>query len=192
MKTTCSRGSGVLRHQAARVWPIARNSAVVYGNIRRKARVAAAFTLVEAMVAISVLGIGVASAVGALTKFNSIASISRNATGAYAAVMNQIDLIQSDAPFNPGKKNPDGTAQIPPELQLGTQTQNNVPVYQDPNTGVVVSGTMTTTVSDISSTYTQGSQTFPLTMYQAVVTVTYTYLSRNYSFSMSTIRASDI
>jgi len=56
----------------------------------------------------------------------------------------------------------------------------------------VVSGTMTTTVSDISSTYTQGSQTYPVTMYQAVVTVTYTYLSRNYSFSMSTIRASDI
>jgi type II secretory pathway pseudopilin PulG len=91
---------------------------VVHGNIRRKARVAA-FTLVEAMVAISVLGIGVASAVGALTKFNSIASISRNATGAYAAVMNQIDLIQSDAPFNPQKTNPDGTAQIPPELRLG-------------------------------------------------------------------------
>ena len=192
MKPACSRWSGVLRRRPARVWPTARNSAVVYGNIRRKARVVAAFTLVEAMVAISVLGIGVASAVGALTKFNSIASISRNATGAYAAVMNQIDLIQSDAPFNPGKTNPDGTAQIPPELQLGTQTQNNVPIYQDPNTGVVVSGTMTTTVSDISSTYTQGSQTYPVTMYQAVVTVTYTYLSRNYSFSMSTIRASDI
>jgi len=192
MKAACSRWSGVLRRRPVRVWPTARNSAVVYGNIRRKARVVAAFTLVEAMVAISVLGIGVASAVGALTKFNSIASISRNATGAYAAVMNQIDLIQSDAPFNPGKTNPDGTAQIPPELQLGTQTQNNVPIYQDPNTGVVVSGTMTTTVSDISSTYTQGSQTYPVTMYQAVVTVTYTYLSRNYSFSMSTIRASDI
>ena len=192
MKAACSRWSGVLRRRPVRVWPTARNSAVVYGNIRRKARVVAAFTLVEAMVAISVLAIGVASAVGALTKFNSIASISRNATGAYAAVMNQIDLIQSDAPFNPGKTNPDGTAQIPPELQLGTQTQNNVPIYQDPNTGVVVSGTMTTTVSDISSTYTQGSQTYPVTMYQAVVTVTYTYLSRNYSFSMSTIRASDI
>ena len=192
MKAACSRWSGVLRRRPVRVWPTARNSAVVYGNIRRKARVVAAFTLVEAMVAISVLGIGVASAVGALTKFNSIASISRNATGAYAAVMNQIDLIQSDAPFNPGKTNPDGTAQIPPELQLGTQTQNNVPIYQDPNTGVVVSGTMTTTVSDISSTYTQGGHTYPVTMYQAVVTVTYTYLSRNYSFSMSTIRASDI
>ena len=192
MKITCSHGSGVLRRRPARVWPTAGNLAAVYGHIRRKARATAAFTLVEAMVAISVLGIGVASAVGALTKFNSIASISRNATGAYAAVMNQIDLIQSDAPFNPGKTNPDGTAQIPPELQLGTQTQNNVPIYQDPNTGVVVSGTMTTTVSDISSTYTQGGQTYPVTMYQAVVTVTYTYLSRNYSFSMSTIRASDI
>jgi hypothetical protein len=28
--------------------------------------------------------------------------------------------------------------------------------------------------------------------YQAVVTVTYTYLNRQYSFSMSTIRSSDI
>jgi type II secretory pathway pseudopilin PulG len=192
MKAACSRWSGVLRRRPARVWSPAGNLAAVYGDIRRKARATAAFTLVEAMVAISVLAIGVASAVGALTKFNSIASISRNATGAYAAVMNQIDLIQSDAPFNPGKTNPDGTAQIPPELQLGTQTQNNVPIYQDPNTGVVVSGTMTTTVSDISSTYTQGGHTYPVTMYQAVVTVTYTYLSRNYSFSMSTIRASDI
>jgi len=176
----------------ARFWSAVTNLGTTHRNIGQKARATAAFTLVEAMVAISVLGIGVASAVGALTKFNSIASISRNATGAYAAVMNQIDLIQSDAPFNPGKTNPDGTAQIPPELQLGTQTQNNVPIYQDPNTGVVISGTMTTTVSDISSTYTQGSQTYPVTMYQAVVTVTYTYLSRNYSFSMSTIRASDI
>jgi hypothetical protein len=144
------------------------------------------------MVGISVLGIGIASTVGALTKFNSIASISRNATGACAAVMNQIDLIQSDSPFNPQKTNPDGTAKIPPELQLGTQTQNNVPVYQDPSTGAIVSGTMTTAVSDISSTYSQSGQTFTLTTYRAVVTLTYTYLNRSYSFSMTTIRTSDI
>jgi type II secretory pathway pseudopilin PulG len=191
MKKTCSLGS-IFDRGPAGFWSTVTNLGPTYRHIRQKARTAAAFTLVETMVGISVLGIGIASTVGALTKFNSIASISRNSTGAYAAVMNQIDLIQSDAPFNPQKTNPDGTAQIPPELQLGTQTQNNVPVYQDPNTGVVVSGTMTTTVSDISSTYTQGSQTFPLTMYQAVVTVTYTYLNRNYSFSMSAIRTSDI
>jgi len=153
---------------------------------------AAAFTLAEVMMGITVLGIGIASTVGALTKFNSIASISRNATGACAAVMNQIDLIQSDSPFNPQKTNPDGTAQIPPELQLGTQTQSNAPVYQDPSTGAVVSGTMTTAVSDISSTYSQSGQTFTLTTYRAVVTLTYTYLNRSYSFSMTTIRTSDI
>jgi hypothetical protein len=43
--------------------------------------------------------------------------------------MNQIDLIQSDSPPNPQKTNPDGTAQIPPELQLGTQTKSDVPDY---------------------------------------------------------------
>ena len=161
-------------------------------NVHKKIRLAAAFSLVEAMICISTLAIGIASTVGALTQFNSIASISRNATGAYAAVMNQIDLIQSDSPFNPQKTNTDGTAQIPPELQLGTHTQNNVPVYKDPNTGVIVAGSMTTTVTDISSTYTSGSTNFPLTMYKAVVTLSYTYLNRNYSFSMSTIRASDI
>ena len=158
-------------------------------NARRKA---GAFALAEIMVGISVLGIGIASTVGALTKFNSIASTSRNSTGACAAVMSQIDLIQSDSPFNPQKTNPDGTAQIPSELQLGTQTQNNVPVYQDPSTGIIVSGTMTTTVSDISSTYSQSGQTFQLTAYRAVVTLTYTYLNRSYSFSMTTIRTSDI
>jgi type II secretory pathway pseudopilin PulG len=153
---------------------------------------AAGFTLAEAIVGIAVIGLGAACAVGALTKFNALASTARNATGAYTAVMNQIDLIQSDSPFNPQKTNLDGTPQIPPELQLGTQTQNNVAVYQDPKTGVIVTGTMTTTVTDISSTYTNGSVTFPLTMYKAVVTITYTYLNRNYSFSMSTIRTSDI
>src|ERR1700732_3142901 len=99
---------------------------------------AAGFTMVEAVVGVTILGIGVACTVGALTKFYSIVCMSRNATGAYSAVMNQIDLIQSDSPFNPQKTNPDGSIQIPPELQLGTKTQNNISVYQDPKTGVIV------------------------------------------------------
>jgi len=150
------------------------------------------FTLLEAIVGIALIGIGVSCTVGALTKLNAIAAAARNATGAYTAVMNQIDLIQSDGPFNPQKTNTDGTAQIPPELTLGTHTQNNVSIYQDPKTGVIVSGTMTTAVSDVSSTYTSGSTTFALIAYQAVVTINYTYLNRNYSYSMSTIRTSDI
>jgi prepilin-type N-terminal cleavage/methylation domain-containing protein len=157
-----------------------------------RAHVDGGFTLLEAIVGIALIGIGVSCTVGALTKLNSIAAAARNATGAYTAVMNQVDLIQSDGPFNPQKTNPDGTAQIPPELQLGSHTQNGVSIYQDPKTGVILSGMMTTAVSDISSTYTNGSTTFPLTAYKAVVTINYTYLSRNYSFSMSTIRTSDI
>jgi type II secretory pathway pseudopilin PulG len=150
---------------------------------------AGGFTLVEAVVAISLIGVGVASTLGALTKFNSIADMSRNGTGACAAVLNQIDLIQSDGPFNPQKTNNNGTAQIPPELQLGTQTKAVV-VYQYKdlanNNVVIVPGTMTTVVTDLNP----GSTT--VYMYKAAVTVTYNYLNRAYSFSMSTVRTSDI
>jgi prepilin-type N-terminal cleavage/methylation domain-containing protein len=178
-------------HRGVSGWGIL--PAVFYDNYNMLgARHNTAFTMVEVVVGIAVISVGAACVVGALTRFNSLASTARNATGAYTAIMNQIDLIQSDSPFNPQKTNPDGSAQIPPELQLGTHTQNNVSVYQDPKTGVIVSGTMTTSVTDISSTYSNGSVTFPLTMYKIVVTLTYTYLNRNYSFSMSTIRTSDI
>src|SRR5262245_48598014 len=112
------------------------------GNLRMRL---AAFTLVEAMVTISILGIGVASTVGALTQFNSIASISRNASGACTAVVNQIDLIQSDGPFNPQKTNPDGTAQIPQELQLGTRTQQAVLAFKISTTGVLIREKLSTT-----------------------------------------------
>jgi hypothetical protein len=120
--------------------------------------------------------------------------MSRNGTGACAAVMNEIDLIQSDGPFNPQKLNNDGTPQIPPELVLdanrGGPATKSVVVYQYKdlanNNIVIVPGTLTTSVTDLNP----GSTTVYL--YKAVVTVTYTYLARAYSFSMSTIRTSDI
>ena len=72
---------------------------------------------------------------------------------------------------------------------------NQFPVYQykDPSTGmtVVVTGTLTTTVTDISTA------SMPNT-YMAVVTITYSYLNHDgvhqpkYSFSMTAIRTSDI
>jgi type II secretory pathway pseudopilin PulG len=172
--------------------------------------------MLEAMVGIAVLGIGAASTIGALTKFNSIAAISRNATGAYTVVMNQIDSFKAMSPFNPQKTNPDGTPQIPKDLinspptydmTVGTHTigykdpttgvmSNQWPVYQykDPSTGmtVVVKGTLTVTVTDVSD-----ANHFPNT-YMAVVTITYNYLNHDgvhqplYSYSMTAIRTSDI
>jgi prepilin-type N-terminal cleavage/methylation domain-containing protein len=148
----------------------------------------AAFTLVEVAVAVALAGIGVSVTIGALTKVNSFASSARNLTGATTAVQNQIDLLLSDSPFNPQKTNPDGSIQVPPELILGTHVTNNVPIYKEPATGVIVGGTMTTTVTDASATY--NGITIPT--YRASVSVTYTYLGRTYTVTMDTIRTSDI
>ena len=102
-------------------------------NITARHFTAGGFTLVEAVVAITLIGIGVASTLGALTKFNSIASISRNGTGAGAVLMNQIDLFQSMSPFNPQKSQvPKDTANVLPtyDMTLGTHTI----AYKDPTT----------------------------------------------------------
>ena len=89
------------------------------------------FTLVEAIVAVALIGVGVAASLGALTKFNSIASTSRNATGASAVLMNQVDLFQSMSPFNP-QKTPSGVdpcgGAIPPQ-QIPKDYCNNPPSY---------------------------------------------------------------
>ena len=197
-------------------------------HIKRAGASSLGFTLIEAIVGISVLGLGVASTVGALTKFNSVASSSRNATGAYTVVMNQVDLFQSMMPFNPQKTNDDGSIQVPKntetapagwtvdnpsnlptyDMTVGTHTIGYVtkdsttkivkvddkwPVYQykDPNTGtiIVVKGTLTITVSAVAGI---------ANTYMAVVAIKYDFLNRTqangnpYTFSMSTIRTSDI
>ena len=162
------------------------------------------FTMVETIIAIAVLGLGVATTIGALTKINSLAAMGRNSTGAYTILMNQVDLFQSMSPFNPQKTNSDGSAQIPKDtshgsyptcdMTIGTHnisvngTNFNVPVYEyrdsSNNVVLVVNGTLTETVTDLSATLPNS--------YQAVFTITFTYLNRNYTYSVSTIRTSDI
>lgn len=241
---------------------------------------ATGFTLVEAVVAVSLIGVGVAVTLGSLTKFNSTAAMSRNATGAEALLMNQIDLFQSMSPFNPQKKNADGTPQVPKDTAntppsydmtagaCGVSVNHTIgykdpvtgvvstqadpwPVYREPSRwsyadaaartsatgfsledvgqlafqrsdltywrlqattptwtqddsgGIIVRGTMTCTVTDISPTC--GSAPY---LYKAVFTIGYTFGSRNggkggpiwnatrnrweYQVSMSAIRTSDI
>lgn len=149
---------------------------------------AGAFTITEAAVAMSIIGVTMAAFLMTMSRLNEQASIARNSTGAAAVVQNQIDLILSDGPFNPQKTNEDGSRQIPPELVVGTHVTNNVPIYREPTTGIVVSGTLTTTVVDMSPVV--GGITTPL--YRADVVVTYIYRSHNYSLSRSTLRAADI
>ena len=164
----------------------------------------AGFTMVETIVAIAVLGIGVVSTIGTLTKTNAIAAMSRNSTGAHTVLTNQVDLFQSMGPFNPQKTNSDGTTQIPKDTSHGSYptydmtvgTHNisvngadfNVPVYEyrdvSNNLVLVVNGTLTVNVTDLSAS-------LPNT-YQAAFTITFTYLNRNYTYSISSIRTSDI
>lgn len=147
-----------------------------------------AFTLTEAAISISLVAITMTAFLMTMSRLNESASVARNSTGAAAVVQNQIDLILSDGPFNPQKTNSDGTAQIPPELAIGTHVTNNVPIYREPTTGIVVSGTLTTTVVDMSTVL--NGITLPL--YRADVQVIYTFRSRNYSLNRSTLRAADI
>ena len=156
--------------------------------------------MVEAVVAISLVGLGITSAVAALTKFNAFASVSRNSTGAYAMVMKKIDAIQSASPFDPAKK------LIPCELRRDTEIHDpdlipdncnnlfiseDVKIYKDaldPNSQTLLSinGKLNTTIEDVSGISGGG-----VTIRRATVTVEYTYLNRKYTLSMSTLRASD-
>lgn len=86
------------------------------------------FTIVEAVVAIALIGVGVASTLGALTKFNAIAATSRNATGASALLQNQVDLFQSMSPFNPQR--------IPPQVPIDTNTPPTYDMTAGPTPGV--------------------------------------------------------
>ncbi len=159
-------------------------------------------TLVETMVALGVLGIGLATTIPALTRTNVFAASARNRTGAETLAQNEIDKFLSYSPFNPQKTNiSDGSIQVPKDpnatpptydLTIGTHTYTNVPIYRDSQNNIIVSGTLTTVITDVSPTYNGGASPVTIPLYRAQVTVTYTYLSRNYTLTSSTLRVSDI
>ena len=77
-------------------------------------------------------------------------------------------------------------------LATGTTTTPNVFIYKDPVSGnVVVTGTMTTTVTDTGSTMNFARTNANLNTYRATVTVTYTYRGKTYNVSMDTARTGD-
>ena len=140
------------------------------------------FTLVEAVVAIALVGVGVSVTIGALTKFNQFSTVSRNSTGAYSLVMSKIDEIQS-VPFNPaaGVNSPLLDPTNSPIVEL------DLPIYDDPAVaGALVLGKRTTVVTKVPVN--------GVDMYRATVTVAYPKNSNppyRYSLDMTTLRVSD-
>lgn len=148
----------------------------------------AGFTLVEIVIALGVLGVMTGGSYIGFNSINAYAVSSRLYSEAQAVAQNQIDLILSKGPFNvtstPNK--------VPSVLTLGTTTQSNVFVYNDPVSGqVVVSGTMTTKIEDPGLTQTYMGSTKSLNMRKATVTVNYTFRNRDYAVTMHTLRTAD-
>lgn len=144
------------------------------------------FTLMEVVMALAVIGTMGAGAYVGFNSLNTYAVSSRLYSEAQTAAQNQIDLILSKEPFDPTKN------KIPTVLTLGTTTTPNVFVYKDPVSGnVVVTGTMTTTVTDTGATMTYAGSTTALNIYRATVTVSYTYRNKTYNVSMDTMRTGD-
>lgn len=152
-------------------------------------RVPFAFTLVEVLVAVAVLGILAGSSIWALTQANNYASIARLYTGAETAAQNQIDVIMTDGPFNPQYT----PTQVPPALALGISAPKTVTVYTEPSgaggLAHAVTGQMVTTISKISVV---ARGTLAMDVYSATVVVTYLYRSKSYRVQLNAMRASDV
>ena len=146
----------------------------------------AAFTLMEVVMALGVIGTMGAGCYVGFNSLNTYAVSSRLYSEAQAAAQNQIDQILSKGPFDPVRN------KIPTILTVGTTTTPNVFVYQDPvNGNAVVRGTMTTTIADMGATMAFAGSTTNLNIYRATVTVSYTYRNTDYSVSMDTMRTGD-
>lgn len=151
-------------------------------TMKRKKSGNPGFTLLEVMMSLLVIVLTAASVYWSYMQINQYAAATRLSTAATMLVQKQIDLIQSDGPFIPQG----ASHSVPAELALGTSTQTAVPIYTDPlSGGVVVSGSLTTTVTDISNTAANQYA------YRATVMLSYNYRGTPYQTIMSTIKGSD-
>jgi type II secretory pathway pseudopilin PulG len=154
-------------------------------TFRRSGHSTGGFTLVETMVGVGMLALLGAGSFWTMNAMNVYATGARLHSEAIAKAEQQIDAILTKGPFDP-------TADpqlIPTVLKPGTTTQNGVLLYKDPVTGqITVTGTMTTTVSDTGLSGTVGSAATPLNLWQATVTVSWTFRGRNDSVSLDTMR----
>jgi prepilin-type N-terminal cleavage/methylation domain-containing protein len=163
-------------------------------KIGRNPKRGGGFTLMEVVMALAVIGTMGAGCYVGFNSLNQYAISSRLYSEAQTAAQNQIDLILSKEPFNPTK------SQVPSVLggavlasgASTTITTPNVFIYKDPvNGNTVVTGTMTTTVTNPGSSMTFAGVTTDLNAWRATVTVSYTYRNTTYNVSMDTMRTGD-
>ncbi len=142
------------------------------------------FTLIEIAVALAVISIFVAGAVLALVQMNRFATVSRLQTLALGLAQQRVDEILTTQWLL-------GTPR-PTALEAVTRTDANLPLNNDAfnsraglsslfsDLDVQVNATRISEIADVSPR-----------QLRAVVTVTYNFRGRTYSFVMTTLRTSD-
>jgi prepilin-type N-terminal cleavage/methylation domain-containing protein len=162
--------------------------ASLHSKVARSARFRSGFTLIEIVIALAVLATMAGAVYIGFNAINAYAVSSRLYSEAQTVCQNQIDLILSKEPFDVTTT----PAKIPDVLALGETVTPNVFIYQDPVTGkVIVSGTMTTTVTDANMSMDFAGATSNLNVRRATVTVSYSFRNKNYNVSMDTLRTAD-
>jgi len=147
-----------------------------------------AFTYIEMMMALSILGLVTGSTFTSMSQANKFAVSNRVYTCAQTVAQNQVDAFLTAGPFYPDAS----PALVPTELTTGTTTTNGVTIYTDSATGSnVVTGTLTRTVADLGVTQTTNGVTQNLNARRLTITLSYTFGGKGYSVLMSTLRASD-
>jgi hypothetical protein len=162
--------------------------------IKVKRRLVTGTTLAEVVMALAVVGTMGGGCYVGLNQLNTYAVSSRLYSEAQTCAQNQIDLILSKEPFDPVNSKVPAVlgGQVLAAGASTTVTTPNVFIYQDPVNGqVVVTGTMTTRITNPGSTMTFAGTSSNLNVYRATVTVNYTFRRTNYSVSMDTMRTAD-
>lgn len=182
----------------------------------RRQSVRAAFTLVEIVISLAVIGTLSGACYIGFNAINAYGVSSRLYSEAETAAQNQIDLILSREPFdvmitpkriplelmtqaelaalNPplGSSTPSTSSPYYPYYLSNGLLARDAFIYTDPATGkVIVKGIVTSTVIDTGLSQTLESTTTNLNIRRATVSVTYTFRNTNYSVNMDTMRTAD-
>ena len=177
----------------------------------------AAFTLVEVVAGMAMLGLVASSIIYGLNQLNHFAMVNRLYTAAQTVAQNQIDLILTMGPYDPST----GKYPVPDTCGAATSTntilRTDAPYYYDatrtgscpmslnaadrkvtlytdpmnPSAAVAIQATVKTTITDTGLTVPVGGVATSLDLRRATVVVEYSFRNKPYSVVMETMRTSD-
>jgi prepilin-type N-terminal cleavage/methylation domain-containing protein len=153
-------------------------------RLHLKSAAVSGFTLFEVLIAVTVVAVFMCATFTALTQINRYANSARLRTLALAVAQQRIDEVLT-VPWSAG-------GAVPSILSVGTQTETDLPLNNDPlNSQAGLSSAYTGLDVQVNATRTTAVTSVSTRTLRAVVTVAYTYRSRNFLITLTTLRATD-